>query len=315
MNAEEQQQIRIEAARWLTILQSGDVDPARQAEFLQWQARTPEHARCIGRLNEKLEQLQASALRELSRPQLRQALSAPSGRRQLLRGALAIGATAVAATLFSRVGISGFAWPGDLYTGVGERNEFELEDGSRLTLNAASRVSPRFSGQQRGLVLQTGELLLEVRTGPRPFLIEINGVQIQAQQQRLLLRHEPQGCYAVALDSELQLQTPTGWQSLRTGHWARLNASREWQTGPARGGDTLWLRGLLEADAQPLHQVIDALRAYRRGIIQVAAAVADLRISGLLPLDDSDHALALLASIAPIKVQRHTDLWISVNPT
>ncbi|CAH0270312.1 hypothetical protein [Pseudomonas carnis] len=138
-------------------------------------------------------------------------------------------------------------------------------------------------------------------------------MHIQAEQQRLLLRHEKEGCYVVALENDLQLQTDSGWQALRKGHWARLGAGRQWQTGLSHGSDTLWLRGLLEADSMTLRQVVEALRPYRRGILQLSSAVADLRISGMLPLDDTDHALAMLTSIVPIRLQRRTQLWVSID--
>ncbi|CAH0270273.1 FecR family protein [Pseudomonas carnis] len=167
MNADEQHQMRIEAARWLAALHSGEVDPRREAKFLEWQSLSPEHARCIAQLSEKLGLLQSSMLGDLSRQRLHRVLNKPSSCRQFLRGALAIGATAVGVALLGRVGSSGFAWPGDLYTGIAERHDFDLEDGSHLTLNAASRASPRFAVQQRRLVLQTGELLLDVRSHSR----------------------------------------------------------------------------------------------------------------------------------------------------
>jgi len=313
MSQDPTQQLRLEAARWMAALHAGEIDPRREAEFLEWQRRSPEHARAIAQLTEKLGTLRHSPLRQLSSHQLRQTLDAPSSRRQFLKGSLAVGATAVAAALLTRLGSSGFARPGDLYTGIGQRKVFELADGSQLTLNAASRARPRFSGPERGLALQTGEGLVKIAATPTPFLIEVAGAVLRTLGNSVLVRHEPEGCYVVAMDADLQLRTPQGWAVLKKGHWARGDATQQWHGGVALGSDALWLRGLLEADAQPLHEVVDALRAYRRGIIQVAPTVADLRVSGLLPLDDSDHALRMLTSIAPIKIQRLTDLWVRIE--
>lgn len=313
MNLEQQRLIRAEAARWLAVMHSGEIDPHREAEFIEWQGRSPEHARCVAQLNERLGFIHASALRDLSTNQLQRVLSEPSIRRNFLRGTFTVGVTAIAALLLSRLGSTGFRWPGDLYTGIGERSKFELADGSNLTLNAASRVTLQLADRQRALQLHTGELVLDVRDEPQPFLIEVSGARIQANRRRLLLRHEPEGCYVVALENELLLQSAKGWETLGKGRWARIGASRVWETGIATSGDTLWLRGLLEADARPLRDVIDALRPYRQGVMQLSSAVADVRISGLLPLDDSDHALAMLASIAPIKVTRLTNLWIKID--
>lgn len=314
MSHDPAQQLRLEAARWMAALYAGEIGPRAEAEFLEWQRRSPEHARAIAQLTDKLGALQQSSLGQLNGRQLRQTLDAPSSRRQFLKGALAVGASAVAVTLFNRMGSSGFAWPGDLYTGIGERRAFTLPDGSELTLNAASRAHPDIDREARHLRIQAGEGVVKINDNPNPMLIEVAGALLRTPRNTVLVRHEPQGGYVVALDADLQLHTPQGWTVLKKGHWARGDGTRAWASGLAQGTDTLWLRGLLEADAQPLQQVVDALRAYRHGVIQVSPAVADLRISGLLPLDDSDHALSMLASIAPIKVQRLTDLWVRIEP-
>ena len=72
--------------------------------------------------------------------------------------------------------------------------------------------------------------------------------------------------------------------------------------------------GLLEVRNQALAEGLDALRAYRSGVLRVDPAVAGLRVSGLFRLDDSDQALDALARTLPIRVARRTDLWVSVGP-
>lgn len=61
---------------------------------------------------------------------------------------------------------SGMVLPGERVTGTGERRRWLLDDGSRLELNARSRVLPRFIDQQCGLVLRRGALLLDVAESP-----------------------------------------------------------------------------------------------------------------------------------------------------
>lgn len=47
-------------------------------------------------------------------------------------------------------------------TAVGERRTVALPDGSRVTLNTATRLAARFDGDHREVVLETGEALFEV---------------------------------------------------------------------------------------------------------------------------------------------------------
>jgi len=42
--------------------------------------------------------------------------------------------------------------------------------------------------------------------------------------------------------------------------------------------------------------------------------VADLRISGSFPLNNTDLALAALPPSLPVQIQRHTDWWVRVIP-
>lgn len=62
----------------------------------------------------------------------------------------------------------------------------------------------------------------------------------------------------------------------------------------------------------PAGEVLEALRAYRRGIISVADDAAALRVSGIYPLDDSGAALALLEQSLPIRLDYHGPYWVSI---
>ncbi|MNT87819.1 fec operon regulator FecR [compost metagenome] len=61
-------------------------------------------------------------------------------------------------------------------------------------------------------------------------------------------------------------------------------------------------------------QVLEALGRQRRGHLQFdAAALADLNVSAVLPLDDTDRALQLLAQALPIRLQQYTPLWTRIE--
>lgn len=52
----------------------------------------------------------------------------------------------------------------------------------------------------------------------------------------------------------------------------------------------------------------------RLGVICVAPAVADLRLSGVFPLYYADRALKALEPVPPIGGTRHTQYWLQVGP-
>ena len=313
MSAERQQQIILEAARWLAFLQSGERDSAREHAFLDWQAQDPRHAEAIANFQQRLSGLR-QPLKDLRQDQVLKTLNAPSSRRSFLRGSLALAGMALGAGVLSRFGSSGFAWPGDLYTGIGERRTFNLPDGSSAQLNAASRITPQFNQGQRGLSLQRGELLLDVCALAEPFYIRTDAAVITLQQQRVLVRQEADGWLALAQQAPLQLTDATGAVlSLKPGYWARFNAHGVFDTGQTRGGESDWTRGLLNVNNRTLAQVVESLKPYYRGVLNVAPQVAGLRVSGIFPLDDPRHALNMLASILPIRLSYATEYWLTLD--
>lgn len=313
MSAERQQQIILEAARWLAFLQSGERDSASEHAFLDWQAQDPRHAETITAFQQRLGGLR-QPLKDVRQDQLLKTLNAPSSRRRFLRGSLALAGMALGAGVLSRWGSSGFAWPGDLYTGIGERRTFALPDGSSAQLNAASRITPRFHQGQRGLSLQRGELLLDVCALAKPFYLRTDAAVITLQQQRVLLRQEADGWLALAQQRPLQLTDANGATlTVKPGYWARFNAHGVFDSGQAGGGESDWTRGLLNVNNRTLAQVIESLKPYYRGVLTVAQQIAALRVSGIFPLDDPRHALNMLTSILPIRLSYATEYWLSVE--
>jgi transmembrane sensor len=64
-----------------------------------------------------------------------------------------------------------------------------------------------------------------------------------------------------------------------------------------------------------LPEVLDEISRHRSGRVQFdRAALQSLRVSAVIPLDDSDHALQLLAQTLPIKVRSFTPWLILVDP-
>lgn len=312
MSEATREQVIAEAARWLALLRGGDVDALQQQAFLDWQARSSLHATMVAAFEAQAGALAASPLSRAPARVVR-ALEAPSSRRAFLRAGLAVTGLALGAGLLSRVGASGFAWPGELYTGIGERRHFTLADGSGLDLNAASRVAPHFAPGIRGLRLQRGELLVDVAPGAVPFELHTAGGRLTLSKHRCLLREDGNGWFVQAQRSPVQWQNEQGSHVLvAADHWARFDRSGVLATGRASGDENDWLSGLLRVDDRPLAEVVERLRPYHRGLLTLAPAIAGLRVSGIFPLDDSQRALQMLAHSLPIRVERATDLWISL---
>jgi transmembrane sensor len=304
-----------EAAQWMALLQSGDVSLGERAAFEAWRTADPRHQQIIEQMGGGLNLLRNPNLRAVPRNSLLHSLNAPSSRRRFISGSLSVLGVAVLAGLLGRR----YGWlpeAGELSTGTGERRDFALQDGSALTLNARSRVLPLFDSLQRLLALRSGELLVDVAKDPsRPFVVETEHGRIRALGTKFLVQHNDDSTRLVMLHSQVEVVTASGArQVVEAGESLLFNDLGILSLQRSNGHETAWTQGRLEIRDRPLSEVIDSLRRYRRGIVHVSAEVADLRLSGLYPLDDSDRTLQLLERSLPIRILWHNPYWISIEP-
>lgn len=152
-----------QAAVWLARHKLNTIDVAA---FEAWRARDIAHAIAFAR---------ALALWESVDRQLPAALSPPPAaarapllqRRQFLQAAsavLAVGIVAIGAGT-----TRAYAWS-SAATRLGENRTIALPDGSTAALNTDSRLSWRFSRNERSLWIERGEIALDLRPGPAAIL-------------------------------------------------------------------------------------------------------------------------------------------------
>lgn len=304
-----------EAAQWMALLQSGDISLAERAAFEAWRVADPRHQQIIEQMGGGLNLLRNPNLRGVPRNSLLHSLNAPSSRRRFISGSLSVLGVALLGGLLGRR----YGWlpeAGELATGMGERRDFTLEDGSALTLNARSRVVPLFDHTQRLLALRSGELWVDVAKDPsRPFVVETEHGRMRALGTKFLVQQSDEFTRLVMLHSQVEVVTASGArQVVEAGESLLFNDLGILSLQRSNGHESAWTQGRLEVRDRPLSEVIDSLRRYRRGIVHVSPEVADLRLSGLYPLDDSDRTLQLLERSLPIRILWHNPYWISIEP-
>lgn len=64
----------------------------------------------------------------------------------------------------------------------------------------------------------------------------------------------------------------------------------------------------------PLGQFLDELGRHRRGVLRCDPAVAELPLTGVFPLADTDRVLAALQQSLPVEVYGVTRYWVTVRP-
>ena len=306
-------QIAEEAILWMVRLQSGEVSQGEHQAFETWRARDSRHADAFRRIQNGLDTAQGSPWRGRPSAPILHAINAPSGRRSFLRNSLAFGGLAVSIGLLGKT----MQWPSanDLETGTAERRNWQLADGSRLQLNARSRVSTAFVDNPRQLQLHQGELVLEVAANAHvPFVLRTAQGVLRSNGGRLMVRQNADSTRLATLDGALRLIPERGAVvTIEPRRSVVFDHTRIVQQQPMLRGEVAWLDGWLEARNQPLAEVVETIRTYRRGIVRLDSSLADLTVSGLYPLDNSDQTLEMLEQQLPIRVRRFSSYWINIE--
>lgn len=314
-DADEQQRLIEQATQWLVLLRSGRASARDHQAFQAWRGEDPRHEQLCRRLETTLGVFQVPLAQGVDGKLVQRALQAPSGRRRFLQRALVgAGVTLGVGLSLRHTSLAELALGADLATGTGERQDFRLPDGSQLLLNAESQADLRFDGQERLLRWRGGEGRLEVVDDARPFVVRTEAGSISARSARLLVRERGGQCRVCALAGVLEVSSLGGDRlQLRKGQAVSFDRLSFAAVEPLSGGEGAWVDGLLEVRDSPLAEVIDALRPYRRGVMRLEQAVAQLRVSGLFRLDQSDLVLEALARTLPIRVSRRSEYWVSIS--
>ena len=309
------------AIAWMVELRSGEAGASERAAFERWLAADPAHAqawqRLTGAVGQAFADLPARKASAADAVGQALALAAQRGarRRRLLRGALGVAGISLAAGWAGRETGLLPDWQADLRTATAERRRHRRADGSELLLDARSSVDLRFSAAERGVRLRQGQLIASVQPGTAPFVVHTAQGSVRALGTRFMVRQAQGRSLAVVLAHSVELATREGLQRhvLRAGEAAWIDSAGiaplpalAWAEGAAD-----WQRGRLVAQDQPLAEVVEALRPYRRGLLQLSAEAARLRVSGSYPLDDTDACLQLLAETLPIAVRVYRGGWLA----
>lgn len=306
------EQIIQQAANWLTRLHDEDVSDADRHAFHTWCQADPRHAVAI----ERMRSLWGSFDTVPAKPARRALNRAFAPRRS--RGAQVAGVLGV--VLCAWLGVQQAPiWMADQRTGVGERRQIALEDGSQLQLNSNSAVDVRFDGHQRVIELLQGELWVEVaKDAQRPFVVRTDQGTASALGTRYLVKRAADGTTVVTvIESTVAVKGDTGeGVKVTAGQRSVLDHGQPQPPRAIGSSDPdAWTRGLLKVNDQPLSEVLQTLANYRHGLVRFdPQALQNLRVSGVFKLDDTAAALATLADNLPIQVEYFTDLLVVVKP-
>ncbi|MGL5998222.1 MAG: FecR domain-containing protein [Pseudomonas proteolytica] len=238
-------------------------------------------------------------------------------RRQALK-LLGVGLLACGVTGWSLRESTLVPWGADYATGVGERRQFLLSDGTRLLLNTASTVDVQLGAQRRLITLRRGEMFIDTGKdsaepgGRRSFWVSTRHAQLQAIGTAFAVRDEPQGTRLRVEDGVVVIQGAGEPVLVAAGEEYLIDTNGSHRVQVSTLNASAWTRGQLVAKRMHLGDLSAELARYRHGWLHCDPAIAQLEVSGVFQLDDIDRALSALSDSLPVRIERFTPLWTRV---
>lgn len=289
------------AADWLARLDRPDVGEAEWNAFDAWLEADPAHQAAYDEVLALWSEFEAAA------PELNNALArrAPAGsRRWLIGGGLAAAGLIAAVTPWGDL-----TAPTTTYqTAKGERRAVVLADGSRIDLNAGSRLTVRLTGRERRVVMDEGQAIFDVaRDTQRPFTIQAGDRTVRVLGTQFDVRYRD-GRQAVTVARGVVEVRPSAGLS---GASYRLTVGQRLvhevgalEAEVSKGSPQAvfaWRTGRLVYRDEPLANVVADLNQYADQNLKVAdARTGRLPFSGVISAAGGDEMVRTLTLIAPV---------------
>lgn len=202
----------------------------------------------------------------------------------------------------------------DLRTGTGQWRSEQLPDGSRISLEGRTAVDLQFDAQTRTVRLLSGDILVDVaKDTARPFRVVTEHGSIRALGTRFRVERLDESTRLVMIESSTEVHSGASTQTVSAGQQVQFSASgmQAVQAVDASGQEQAWARQQMLVREQPLSEVLERLARNHQGYLLFdAKALAHLNVTAVLPADDSERALRLLARSFPIRVEHYTP-WLT----
>ena len=319
---EPHQQVVKQAIHWLLRLRNNATNSRLRQQCDVWRAEHHEHELAWQRVQSLQAEL-SSNLRAVPGAQVAfntlENSAQGLGRRQalkLLSGALLMGS---AAWLGKDV-VGWQQWTADFATATGERRGFQLPDGTRLELNTASAVDLDYSAQQRLIKLTRGEIVVTCGEGgsfDRPLQVQSRHGLFESVAARFIVRQDADCTRLSVTGGMVAIHSPLTANGLPTqvqaGQSYLINRSRVQLAPPPDMDAGAWVDGLIVTRNMRLGDFINEVGRYRPGYLTCAADIANLRLSGVFRLEDTDRLLAILPQTLPVQLRYRTRWWVALE--
>ena len=304
---------RREAAGWLARLQS-DRDPNVERKFQRWRDADPRHAAAFDRVKQSYGQ--AGLLRHSPLAGSSQLRHIVRKQELTLRPALAAAAAIVilvpAGVMLFRAGNPFFGGTEAvmLMTNVGEIEQVDLADGSKVTLDTATKIEVEIGRSHRSAHLKRGRARFQIAQASAPFVVETATTTITARQGVIDVERGAQQdrvqVLAGAAEVRGSAQRQTSGRTLGAGQSATIRSDDSEVTSVAAPVSD-WTRGMLQFDGTPLTEAVALANRYSERQIMLAGDFKTLRVTGAFRAGDTDGLAKGLAAAFSLSLQQRAD--------
>jgi transmembrane sensor len=213
--------------------------------------------------------------------------------------------------------------PGTYRTGVGELRTIQLEDRSRMDLDAQTRVRVRFSPRARRVDLIDGQAQFSVAKDPqRPFTVHAGNHVIVAVGTSFSVEYVDQQIRVAMIEGRVLVKVETdkaaasqasagqvasagiaGARELVAGDALRVSADGTATFTADANVDAFiaWRQGKVVFDSEPLAEAVRRLNRYSQLQIEIMdPALADIRVGGVFEMGDSVEFTRALEATLPL---------------
>ena len=205
-------------------------------------------------------------------------------------------------------------------SGVGERMDVTLDDGSVVKLNTGSLVEVAYTAARRDIRLLRGQAIFEVAHNPRrPFVVTAGARRITATGTAFDVRLDGETVRVVLIEGHVAVTpvTRTGLQRIVPALGSQDLSAGEALTAPPDGPVrvaatdvdriTSWRRGQVVFRDDPLSAAVAEMNRYSDDKLVIDdPRVAALTISGAFGATRSENFRAALTAYYPVEIQKRS---------
>jgi transmembrane sensor len=325
---EEQTSLSQQAAHWWDRFRDADASTTERREFVEWVTRGPDRVEAclqVARVHAAVARADVRWPQTPAEDLVRDALAAPEDsviplrpqirpkhaeerRRPMLMWAAGLAASVIAVAFLGwRFTLSR---PELLQTKVGEQRSVLLADGSRVTLNTASKIEVRLQADQRIVEVLQGEVLFEVaHDAKHPFDVHAGNVAVRAVGTQFDIDRRATHTAVTVVEGRVAMIAAGS----RTANLPVLSAGDRVVvdgTGPGAlqhevnlAELTAWTHQQLVFHRRPLGDIAEEFNRYNVGRIEIrSASLREQEVTGTFRPNDVTSFIAVLAGIPGVHV-------------